>query len=140
MMSSPGTVRNELAVQVATITGIRRALPYLPNTVPDDLPLVCISVGKMATNYSANLQRRQFMLRLYLASIHESSAEELPALLDPFYGRFYEFFKGRLSFGLPYVQSITLIGDSGESVLTHAGETFFGTNFNLEVVTYVNPP
>lgn len=149
-MSDIADIKAALAALVGAVSGVARAYAYPPRNLPlSDLPAAALFTGpgqydSATLGRMSRIERRTFLLRLYVAPIAQGIDGELEKVVEPFLRTIPAALDGRLGLDdpdtgdpLPWVQQVTAQNDQGVSVLQYAGESFLGAEFRVEVETYV---
>lgn len=144
------TIKSRLVQIQKTITGIKRAYAQAPGAIPPgDLPLFLNFTGPSQNNWEilgddGDLETRLYLMRLLVRQLGQGIDGEAERLCEPFFASVRDTFAARPGLGLGTsgshlagVQIAALLGDSGVSVIKHAGEEFIGIEFKLEVREYV---
>lgn len=138
------TVKARLAQIQSGIAGIKRAFVQGPNSLNvADMPLFMTMTGKAEYDWGglgsdAGLERRLYLMRLYVMPFGAGVAGEAERAVEPFFQPVRDTFAARPSLGnLAGVQNATLVGDSGIIVLQYPqGTLYFGVEFRLMVEEY----
>lgn len=138
------TVKTRLAEIQAKIAGVKRAYAQAPLSLPDsDLPAFVNFTGE-ATHESriggadVDAETRQYRMRLYIERSGQGIDGEAERLCEPFFDLVRDAFMARPGLEqLDNVQVARLLGDSGVSALTYAGEPYIGIEFRLYVMELV---
>lgn len=144
------TVKPRLAQIQKTVTGVKRAYAQAPGAIPPgDLPLFLNFTGPSENNWEilgedGDVETRMYLMRLLVRQIGQGIDGEAERLCEPFFARVRNTFAARPGLGsgtagshLAGVQAAVIRGDSGVSIIKHAGEEFIGIEFKLEVREYV---
>lgn len=135
------TVKSRLARIQAAIAGVRRAYAQAPLSLPDsDLPAFVNFTGA-ATHESrvggadVDAETRQYLMRLYVRKSGQGIEGEAERLCEPYFDLVRDAFMARPGLEqLDHVQLARLLGDSGVSALSYAGEMYIGIEFRLQVM------
>ena len=138
------TVKARLATIQAGITGVRRAYAEVPNSITAaDMPLFVTLTGPANHDWQAlgsdqDKEQRTYRMRLFVMPLGQGYPGEGENAAEPFFTRVRDTFSARPGLeGLTGVQSATLIGDSGLVVLDFQEQQYWGIEFELQVVEYV---
>jgi hypothetical protein len=144
------TVKPRLVQIQKTITGVKRAYAQAPGAIPPgDLPLFLNFTGPSENNWEilgedGDVETRMYLMRLLVRQLGQGIDGEAERLCEPFFTSVRNAFAARPGLGLGTssshlagVQLAVLLGDSGVSVIKHAGEEFIGVEFRLQVTEYI---
>jgi hypothetical protein len=150
-MSMPtlNALKTRLAAIAATVSGLRRAYAEAPASLaPGDLPIFIPFVGPVSAfgRISDQLaeETRTYNLRLYVKPVQAGYDGEAERAVEPFLTSLRDAFLAHPALGLgsassqiPFIESMTWLGDGGIVVLPFAGENFLGAEFRLSVKAIV---
>lgn len=145
---SISTVKTALAALERNISGVKRAYTAYPaGVLPDsDLPLF-VNFARSA-NYNetqgsdTELITRRYLARLYVKATAEGTrvaggSVEGEALVSPMIDATWAYFAARPQLGLiAPVMKARIISDSGAIVMQGADASYWGAEFELEVIEY----
>jgi hypothetical protein len=143
---SVATVKAQLALLQASITGITSAFAQAPISLPENGFPCFVNLARAASIDSTPLghadrvvEGREYLMRLYVAPLLEGTDAEAEGKCEPFFPLVRDFFLARPSLGgLTYVQRAWPLGDSGVVPLRYAMNSYIGIEFRLQVWEYVD--
>lgn len=147
-MTTMMQVRQQLATIQRSISGIRRAYIFAPQSIPDsDLPLFCTFTGSAScAPLSETLfeETRIWIMRLYVKPMQAGYDGEAEKAVDEFLVSVRDTFLSHPLLGngvedstLPFVKKAVWLGDNGIQVLSYAGQNYLGAEFRLNITTIV---
>lgn len=139
MSATIAQVKAAIATVLAGVSGIQRIYQTAPVSLPpSDLPAVVIytGVGRYEERgYNLSGETRQYLVRLYVASLQQGAAGEVETTTQGFIPLVRAVFPPGDRLGrLAGLLEARLTGDQGVSVLVLGGSSYLGVEFALEVV------
>jgi hypothetical protein len=147
-MTTLQQVRERLAEIQRTVTGVKRAYAWAPQSLPDsDLPLFCTFTGPATVTMLAETlleETRTWLMRLYVKNVQAGVDGEAEKAVDEFLLSVRAAFlahpllgNGNKDSTLAFVERAAWMGDNGIQVLTYAGQPYLGAEFRLNLVTII---
>ncbi len=138
------TVKTRLAAIQAAISGVGRAYPQAPLSLPgSDLPAFVTYTGQATNDWritgsDVDSETRIYLMRLYVAPLQQGVPGEMERLCQPFFASVRDAFGARPGLEiLNGVLTATLLGDGGPAVMAYGSVQYIGIEFRLQVIELV---